>query len=222
MTRSSSRHWWSLLFVLLAAALSVALLLPASSLAEQPFRLATQIEDVAGVLGAGTAEVEQAIQTLQDDENVQLWVTYVDTFSGLGAQDWADETAAESDLGLNDVLLAVAVGDRSYAYSVAQEFPLDQAQMDAVMTEDVEPALRDEDWPGAAVAATAGITAALHEADGHGGSGSSSGGEQHQRRGRRSRRRRPDRAGHLLGAAPASPASYRCRGGSRRGAAGVP
>ena len=69
-------------------------MLPARAAAEQPFRMATQVEDRAGVLGDRQAEVEAALQTLQDAERVQLWVVYVDTFSGLGAQEWADQTAA--------------------------------------------------------------------------------------------------------------------------------
>lgn len=168
-----SAPWWSLCVVV---SLAAALLLPSLALAEQPFRVATQIEDRAGVLGTGEAEVAQAIERLQDDDDVQLWVTYVDTFSGIGAQEWADETAVVSDLGLNDVLLAVAVDDRAYAYSVDQQFPLDQAAMDAVMTVYVEPALRDDDWAGAAVAATTGISEQLTAASGGDGSGESSSG----------------------------------------------
>jgi len=167
-----SAPWWSLCVVV---SLAAALLFPSLALAEQPFRVATQIEDRAGVLGTGEAEVAQAIERLQDDDDVQLWVTYVDTFSGIGAQEWADETAVVSDLGLNDVLLAVAVDDRAYAYSVDQQFPLDQAAMDAVMTVYVEPALRDDDWAGAAVAATTGISEQLQAASGGDGSGDGSG-----------------------------------------------
>ena len=158
------------------AVLLVVLALPVVASAEAPFRLASQIEDRAGVLGDRTAEVEQAITELQDAEKVQLWVAYVDTFSGMSAQEWADQTAVDSDLGLNDVLLAVAVKDRAYAYSVDQSFPLDQAQMDAVMTDYVEPALQQDDWAGAAVAATTGISDALHTTAAPESSGGSSGG----------------------------------------------
>ena len=123
-------------------------MLPARAAAEAPFRVATQIEDRAGVLGDRQAEVRAAAQTLQDTEHVQLWVAYVDTFSGLGAQEWADRTARRSDLGLRDVLLAVAAGDRAYAYAVDPDFPLTQAQMGEVMTVAVEPALAENDWAG--------------------------------------------------------------------------
>ncbi|MEI6452137.1 MAG: TPM domain-containing protein, partial [Actinomycetes bacterium] len=137
------------------------LLLPAAAAAEAPFRMASQIEDRAGVLGARQGDVETALQTLQDTERVQLWVAYVDSFSGLSAQDWADQTATTSDLGLRDVLLAVAAGDRAYAYSVDQDFPLTQAELDGVMTVAVEPALSENDWAGAAIGAAGGLGQAL-------------------------------------------------------------
>ncbi len=142
-------------------ALAALLLLPAAAAAEAPFRMASQIEDRAGVLGDRQGEVVAALQTLQDTERVQLWVAYVDSFSGLSAQEWADQTATTSDLGLRDVLLAVAAGDRAYAYSVDQDFPLTQAELDNVMTVAVEPALSANDWAGAALGAAAGMGQAL-------------------------------------------------------------
>ncbi len=204
----STLVWSVFLLVLLLAALAF----PALAVAEQPFRLATQIEDRAAVLGDGRTGVEQAIGQLQDGEHVQLWVTYVDTFSGMGAQEWADQTAVESDLGLNDVLLAVAVDDRAYAYSVDQQFPLDQAQMDAVMTDQVEPALQNDDWAGAAVAAATGIGDALHGASGTEGAERLFRREQHQCH----RRGPPRRRGHRGRDRPSAPPP------SRRGGAAAP
>jgi uncharacterized membrane protein YgcG len=145
-----------LAFVLLVAVL-VALALPAVAPAEKPFRLGSQIEDPAGVLAGEEESVATAIKALQTAGQVQLWVVYVDTFSGMTAQDWADATARKSDLGLNDVLLAVAVKDRAYAYSVDQDFELSQSQMDAVMVQKVEPALQDDQWAAAAVGAATGM-----------------------------------------------------------------
>ena len=63
-------------------------------------------------LGGRATEVRAALDTLRREDNVQLWVVYVDSFEGINAQDWADQTARLSDLGLNDMLLAVAIGDR--------------------------------------------------------------------------------------------------------------
>ena len=79
--------------------------------AESPFRVGSQIEDRAGVLGDRRGEVEAAVKDLQQNENLQLWMVYVDTFSETSARDWARQTAEKSDLGLRDILIAVAVED---------------------------------------------------------------------------------------------------------------
>ena len=155
--RGAPRAAAASLVAFLLAVLLVALVSPGVASAEQPLRLATQVEDPAGVLGADAAAVEAAIENLQTREQVQLWVVYVDTFSGMGAQDWADATATKSDLGLSDVVLAVAVKDRAYAYSVDQDFELSQQQMDDVMVQKVEPALQDDRWADAAVGAADGM-----------------------------------------------------------------
>lgn len=141
--------------------LGVASLSPTAALAEEPFRVGSQIEDRVGALDDRHDEVEAALDELEAAERVQLWLVYVDTFSGLGAEDWAYETAVESDLGLRDVLLAVAVEDRAYAYSVDDDFPLTQSEMDEVMVVAVEPALSENDWAGAAVGAATGMGQAL-------------------------------------------------------------
>ena len=62
---------------------------------------------------------------------------------------------------MRDVLLAVAAGDRAYAYSVDQDFPLTQAQLGEVMTVAVEPALSENDWAGGAIGAATGMGQAL-------------------------------------------------------------
>lgn len=141
-----------------------ALLVPNGALAEDPFRLDSQIEDRAGAIGGQEDEVQAALDDLRTSERIDLWVAYVDTFSGLKAEDWALETAELSDLGLNDVLLAVAVEERNYYYVVDEDFPLSDDEMDDVMARLVEPALRDNDWAGAAVAAADGMAEALSPA----------------------------------------------------------
>jgi uncharacterized membrane protein YgcG len=148
--------------VAVTAMLLAGITFPAWALAEDPFRLDSQIEDHVGALSGREADVQAALDELQsDDQHAQLWVVYVGTFSGLGAQDWADQTAIESDLGLNDILLAVATEDRAYAYSVDQDFELTEDQLNKIMLEDVEPALSQNQWAGAVIGATAGLQRAL-------------------------------------------------------------
>jgi hypothetical protein len=66
-----------------------------------------------------------------------------------------------SDLGDYDALLAVATVDRAYALQVPSSVPgLTAAKVDEVRRDQVEPALRDSDWAGGAVAAADGLNSA--------------------------------------------------------------
>jgi uncharacterized membrane protein YgcG len=138
----------------------------------EPFRLGDQIEDRVGALDGRTDDVQEALDDLRSSEDIQLWVAYVDSFSGVGAQEWADRTAELSDLGLSDVLLAVATEDRAYAYSVDEQFPLSDEELARIADGEIEPELSDGDWAGAAVAAAD----ALGDASGEGSSGGDDGG----------------------------------------------
>ena len=71
-----------------------------------------------------------------------------------------------SDLGDRDALLAVATGDRAYAYSVDQNFPLTDAQLSEVAATAIEPALARNDWAGAVIGAADGYRAVLEGAAG--------------------------------------------------------
>ncbi len=159
--QSADRRRRTYPWLAVVTALLAALVLASVALAESPFRVSSQLEDQAGVLGGQRDEAQAAIDDLQQSEKVQLWMVYVDTFSGTPATEWADETAQKSDLGLNDVLIAVAVEDRAYAYSVAQDFPLTDGQLNDIMANDVEPFLSQSDWAGAAIGAAQGMQQAL-------------------------------------------------------------
>ncbi|GAA3476723.1 hypothetical protein GCM10018966_012510 [Streptomyces yanii] len=120
-----------------------------------------QITDKVGALGDRRSEVVAALDRLYADRRIQLFVVYVRDFSGRSAQNWADETARKNGLGLEDVLLAVATHDRQYAYTVDQGSRLTDAQLRDVASTAIEPALRENDWAGAAIGAADGYTAVL-------------------------------------------------------------
>jgi uncharacterized membrane protein YgcG len=129
-----------------------------------------QLTDLAGVIDDPEA-VEAALERLADDEGVQLFVVFVDSFGGRASEDWADDTAAGNGLGQNDMLLAVAVEDRQYAYRVDTDFPLSDDELADVVTTRVEPHLRDAEWDGAVIEGADGLAEAL----GGGSSGGASG-----------------------------------------------
>ncbi|MFF8266292.1 TPM domain-containing protein [Streptomyces sp. NPDC016562] len=131
--------------------------------ADDPVSLSRQgqITDRVGALGAREAAVAAALDRLYAERRIQLFVAYVRDFSGRSAQSWADATAEKNGLGQEDVLLAVATGARQYAYSAAVDSGFTEQQLAAVARTAIEPALKQNDWAGAAIGAANGYDAVL-------------------------------------------------------------
>ncbi|MFM8599983.1 MAG: TPM domain-containing protein [Mycobacterium sp.] len=146
---------------LLAAMAAVAVLFAPTTAAEPPFRLPDYVTDNAGVLSERQLEsVQQAVDQLYRDRRVRLWVVFVDSFAPQGAVTWAQQTRTASDLGEEDAILAVATGQRSYAFLVpAAAAGGSSTKVDDIRRDRIEPALRDDDWAGAATAAATGLAA---------------------------------------------------------------
>ncbi|MFD9164084.1 TPM domain-containing protein [Streptomyces sp. NPDC059558] len=131
--------------------------------AEDPVTLSQQgqITDRVGALGDRQGAVTAALDKLYADRRIQLFVAYVRDFSGRSAQSWADATAQRNGLGQNDVLLAVATGARQYAYSADVDSGFTEQQLATVARTAIEPALKQNDWAGAAIGAANGYNAVL-------------------------------------------------------------
>jgi uncharacterized membrane protein YgcG len=143
--------------VFLAAALS--LVVGTAALAVSPIRLQGHVTDQAGVLGGQTADVQAALDSLLKDHDVELFVAFVDTTGDLTSTDWANETARTSSLGANDALLVVATRDHTDAIwvSAALAPTLTDSELNSIIADDLEPALRNGDFAGAAIATAQAI-----------------------------------------------------------------
>ncbi|WP_341952395.1 TPM domain-containing protein [Salinibacterium sp. TMP30] len=143
----------------IAAAFAVMTATPA--LADDPVRLDGQyVADTTGVLGGSAVEVDAALNSLYERAGIQLFVVYVDAFTNPESPiDWADTTAEANGLGTDDLLLAVAVGQRQYALSVAPDASVSDAQLDAAESA-IEAELRNDNWAQAAIAGADSLGAA--------------------------------------------------------------
>ncbi|WP_044506923.1 TPM domain-containing protein, partial [Mycobacterium simiae] len=152
----TARHFGVALIVLITG-----LLLAPSAGAQPPFRLPGYVTDDAGALSAsGRAAVNSAVDRLYNDRHIRLWVVYVEDFSGQNAVSWAQRTIHESDLGTYDAVLAVATTGRAYAFLVPSGVKsVTSNQIDDLRQNRIEPALRDGNFSGAAVAAADGLNA---------------------------------------------------------------
>lgn len=164
MSRSRPLRWVAQALVAATALLAATplWLAPAPARADDPLRLDEQLTDRSGLLGDRRPQAEAALRELRDRTQLQLFVVFVHTFDGAGAQEWADDTARRSDLGDRDALLAVATRDRAYAYSFDPAYPLTDAQLDEVAAKGIEPPLAQNDWVSAVIGAANGYQAALN------------------------------------------------------------
>ena len=106
--------------------------------------------------GARQPDVRQALDRFFDRTGLQLFVVYVPTFGDLTGAEWAARTSERSGLGNGDVLLAVATKDRAYGYHTDNTtFTADD--LETVDRTRILPALGNDDFAGAAIAAADGF-----------------------------------------------------------------
>lgn len=127
-------------------------------------RLQSHVTDVPGLLTTDQrADVNRAVDQLSSTRNVRLRVVYVNRFVDPADrevvwEDWAEQTRTLSGMGDRDAILAVAAGQRSYAFLVPSAAANgSSAAVKALRANQIEPPLRNSDWAGAAIAAAQGL-----------------------------------------------------------------
>lgn len=101
--------------------------------ADEPGAVTEHITDDAGVLTPSeTTQVQEAVTTLKDASQLQLYVIFPHDFSGATGQEWSDIVAVQSALGKDDVLLAIAADDGEFGLSVEPSLPLTNQQLGQV------------------------------------------------------------------------------------------
>src|SRR3989304_4949024 len=92
----------------------------------------------------------------------RLWVWYTDTLGGQVSGDFAAATAEATGLGTTDVLLVIALDDRAYGYWKGDNVRISNAELEQVLSQDMEPALRSNDYLGAITATAKGLVVAMN------------------------------------------------------------
>jgi hypothetical protein len=122
--------------------------------AEDVLRLDGPVTDSAGVLEGQASDVEGAIDRTLEQHHVQVFVLFVNTTGDVPMADYAQQTAATNSLGVDDALLAVAMDDRTdYIWISDGLDAITDDELDSILSEELEPRLRDGDAAGAAIAA---------------------------------------------------------------------
>jgi hypothetical protein len=141
--------------------------------AQEPPVLRDRITDDAGVLPSDLSGARAAIQRLEDEARLQLFVVFIRTTGGVPAAEFSNLTFRQNSFGGNDILLLVAVDDRAYATSLgsAAAGAVSEDEEDEVFFNLLEPRLGAGDWAGAIEAYADGMREAARP--GSGGSGGS-------------------------------------------------
>ncbi|MFE7845970.1 TPM domain-containing protein [Microbacterium sp. NPDC057407] len=156
-----------------AAVVAVTAIGAPSALATPPVSLGSAyVLDDADVLSpAEESDAQARLEQLKADSGLDLWVVFVDDFTDpSSAEDWANQTAEDNGLGPSQYLLAVATEGRQYYLSADSAGPVSPEQVASIEQERIQPALRQNDWPGAVDAAADGLADA--SSGGSGGTGS--------------------------------------------------
>ena len=129
------------------------------------------VVDTVNAVGSREAEITAATDALYAKTKLQLFVVYVDSFTGVSDKTaWASSVAQRNGLGASDILLAVATVDRNYSIYYGNSAPPASTTM-AVVSDDIIPALKKSDWVGAAVAAANGYSGISIGSNGGGSEG---------------------------------------------------
>lgn len=151
LPRSSRPRRLAVASATLLAALAVAFASPVR--AEDILQLDGPVTDTTGVLADGEAAIVDAIETTLEDDGVQVFVLFVQTTGDRTAAEYVAETADRNSLGGDDALILVALDDRTDQIWVADGLDaITDDDLDAIITDVLEPGLRDGDFPAAVIA----------------------------------------------------------------------
>ncbi len=128
-----------------------------------PGKVTGVLADRAGVLGDQADDVTAALERLGADTALDLTVVLVDDFGDWDPRDWADASAVASSLRTNDGLLAIAVDDARYAFSLDEKFPVADDTL-ADIDAQVADLVAAHDWADAATTAADGYRTAWLDA----------------------------------------------------------
>ena len=139
-----------------AAALAVlgGLALAAPASAEDPFAVSDRVVDASTDQVAADAidQLTAAADEVVAETDYDLWTVYVDSFDGMSAVEWANETAIASGADSDVLLLAIAVEDRDVGLSVDEDAALSNSDVTDIEAA-ARSAARDGDWVEASLAA---------------------------------------------------------------------
>lgn len=94
------------------------------------------------------AEVTEALEAANSGSNVQVYAVVVSSFDGMDRGEWSNETAVESGLPADSILLSIAIDDGQYGTSTGSGVDRSDEQIQDAQSNFLEPALNQGDLEG--------------------------------------------------------------------------
>lgn len=130
----------------------------------QPGLLTKPVTDDAGVLTDGErAEIEQAIQQVNQSQGKSVRVVFLRSFGGISPSDWVDQAVAAN--GSNTAVLVIAPDESAYNVGGGEEWT--QAEIDQ-MNDAAYAQLSQHNWSQAALNAVESVGGSSSSSDGTG------------------------------------------------------
>ncbi|QCR19732.1 TPM domain-containing protein [Agrococcus sp. SGAir0287] len=119
--------------------------------AEDPVDLGGDVfVDETGTLDA--AAVTEALEAANAESTVPVYAVVVRSFDGAAPGDWSNQSAVDSGLPADSVLLSIALDDGQYAYSTGSGVDRSSEQIDDAVQNHLVPELNQGDIEGGIVA----------------------------------------------------------------------
>ena len=118
---------------------------------------AAEEPDRVGALGADTAEVQQALETVRAETGGALHVVLVSSFDDVASAEWIEQVAAQSDIGSSYILLAIATEAHTYEWWLGDTAPWGVTEVEPLMVAATRPEVLAGNWAGAITAVAEGL-----------------------------------------------------------------
>ncbi len=118
--------------------------------------------DTTGTLSsADTERIRAAQDRLFAEDGIGLYVLFTETTDGLDSSTYAGDVVRQEGLTAKDALLTIALGDRTYYLWVGDGVPLSNDQIDLLLADFLQPALRAGEYATAVVTTTDAMRAEI-------------------------------------------------------------
>lgn len=119
------------------------------------------------------ASIDDQLTTALEQDNASapgdVYVVVVDSYDGLGNDEWSVQAADASNLRSDDLLVTIAMDDQLYGYAYPQGYPITESEVQQLLAGPLESGLNDGDMQAAVTGFSTAVGDAIESGDSNGG-----------------------------------------------------